>query len=192
MTRSFGLLSMPMRAMCFRRVGTGSGSRFSVPRMHTNKYKSRTTLISFGLCLYLWLSVFALNVAVLNAAEHHGQVSFAGVPVPGTVQFPSLVPLITGAKKQLHEALYAAFLDRQRAVRTERWKLIRTPSAGAVQLFDVRHDPWERHNLALDPKHAATVAMLDARLHELMREMRDPLPEKQLFASAARGQRNKL
>src|SRR5207253_9899223 len=83
----------------------------------------------------------------------------------------------------LHDALYAAFLDRQRAIRTERWKLIRTPSAGAVQLFDVRHDPWERHNLALDPKHAATVAMLDAKLRELMRERRDPLPEDRLFAS---------
>src|SRR5439155_5396100 len=42
----------------------------------------------------------------------------AGLPVPETVQFPSLVPLLTGAKQQLHEALYAAFLDRQRAVRT--------------------------------------------------------------------------
>jgi len=107
----------------------------------------------------------------------------AGVPVPDTVQFPSIVPLLTSSTKQLHEALYAAFLDRQRAIRTERWKLIRTPSAGAVQLFDMKHDPWERHNLALDSKHEDIVAMLDQKLRELMRQMKDPMPEEQVFAT---------
>jgi len=107
----------------------------------------------------------------------------AGVPVPDTVQFPSIVPLITGAQKQLHDALYAAFLDRQRAVRTARWKLIRTPKVGEVQLFEVKGDPWELRNLANAPKHAVTLAMLDRKLRELMREMKDPLPEEQLFAA---------
>ncbi len=99
----------------------------------------------------------------------------AGVPVPASVQFPSLVPLITGQKKQLHDALYAAFLDRQRAVRTGRWKLIRTPHAREVQLFDVKNDPWEMRNLAANPKYAKTLAQLDAKLRELMQEMKDPL-----------------
>jgi arylsulfatase A-like enzyme len=105
----------------------------------------------------------------------------AGVPVPEPVQFPSLVPLITGAKKQLNDALYAAFLDRQRAVRTTRWKLIRTPGENQVQLFDVGKDPWEMRNLAADPKHAKTLASLDAKLRALMMEMKDPMPPEQLF-----------
>jgi trimeric autotransporter adhesin len=46
--------------------------------MNTNKHESKRTLLSVGICVCLWLSVFALN-----AAEHHGQVSFGGVPVPG-------------------------------------------------------------------------------------------------------------
>jgi choline-sulfatase len=99
----------------------------------------------------------------------------AGVPVPNTVEFPSIVPLITGQKKQLHEALYAAFVDRQRAVRTEEWKLIRTPRAGQVQLFNVKNDPWETKNLANDPKHAKTLALMDAKLRALMTEMNDPM-----------------
>ena len=105
----------------------------------------------------------------------------AGVPVPESVQFPSLVPLITGTKKQMYEALYAAFLDRQRAIRTVRWKLIRTPAEKQVQLFDVERDPWEMHNLAGNPKHAATRVMLDAQLRELMRELKDPLPLEKVF-----------
>ena len=108
----------------------------------------------------------------------------AAVPVPNSVQFPSLVPLITGRKKQLHEALYGAFLDRQRAVRTKEWKLIRTPKESQVQLFNVKRDPWEIHNLAADPKYAATLARLDAKLRDLMREMKDPMPVEQLYASA--------
>ena len=93
------------------------------------------------------------------------------------------MPLITGRKQQLHDALYAAFLDRQRAVRTEEWKLIRTPKEGQVQLFHVKRDPWEMRNLAADPKHAATLAMMDAKLRELMVEMKDPMPVEQLFGA---------
>lgn len=99
----------------------------------------------------------------------------AGVPVPSSVQFPSIVPLITGRKTPMHPALYAAFLDRQRAVRTERWKLIYTPHAAEVQLFDIKNDPWEMRNLAANPKHAKTLARLDATLRDLMREMKDPM-----------------
>ena len=41
----------------------------------------------------------------------------AGTAVPPSVEFPSLVPLITRPGSELHEEVYAAFLDRQRAVR---------------------------------------------------------------------------
>jgi arylsulfatase A-like enzyme len=99
----------------------------------------------------------------------------AQVPIPDSVQFPSLVPLITGAKKQLHETLYAAFLDRQRAVRTSRWKLIWTPPVNQIQLFDIKHDPWEKQNLAGNPKYRRILADLNQTMRDLMREMDDPM-----------------
>jgi hypothetical protein len=37
------------------------------------------------------------------------------------------------------------------------------------------------HNLAGNPKHAATRVMLDAQLRELMRELKDPLPLEKVF-----------
>jgi choline-sulfatase len=101
----------------------------------------------------------------------------AGIEVPASVQFPSLVPLITGEKQQLHEAMYAAFLDRQRAIRNERWKLIRTPSAGAVQLFELQRDPWEMHNVADDPQYTDVRQSLSEQLDSLMRELHDPMAE---------------
>lgn len=105
----------------------------------------------------------------------------AGQPVPGTVQFPSLVPLLTGEKKELYTSLYFAFLDRQRAVRVGDWKLIRTPMVGEVQLFNVKKDPWETRNLAGDPGQSGTIARLDTELRKWMRQLNDPLPEEKLF-----------
>jgi len=124
------------------------------------------------------------NDALFNMQSLYATTcEMAEIATPAEVEFPSIVPLITGAKKQLHEALYSAFLDRQRAVRTEQWKLIRTPKAGEVQLFNVKRDPWETRNLAGEPRHAATLAMLDDKLGALMREMNDPLPAAQVFAA---------
>lgn len=99
------------------------------------------------------------------------------------MQFPRIVPLITGKEKKLYDALYGAFLDRQRAIRTERWKLILTPKEGQAQLFDIRNDPWEMRNLAGDPKEAKTVQTLAGRLHELMVEFKDPMGPEELSSA---------
>ncbi len=100
----------------------------------------------------------------------------ARVPAPATVQLPSLVPLIIGQRDKLYDDLYAGYIQRQRMVRDERYKLIVTPSAGMVQLFDIRDDPWETHNLAGDPHHADVVARLRERLKKWMRTVSDPMP----------------
>jgi choline-sulfatase len=105
----------------------------------------------------------------------------AGVPVPASVQFRSILPLITGEKKKGEAALYETFLDRQRAVRTDRWKLIRSPKVHQVQLFDIQRDPWEMRNLAGDPAYSRTLAELDAQLRALMEQMHDPMPPEELF-----------
>lgn len=99
----------------------------------------------------------------------------AGLPIPASVQFGSITRLIAHPRADGEEALYAAYLDRQRAIRTDRWKLIYTPPANTIQLFDLRRDPWETRNLATDPRHAATLTRLDARLRELMQAQHDPL-----------------
>jgi arylsulfatase len=100
----------------------------------------------------------------------------AGVSVPKTVLFPSLVPLIRGSQDKLYDDVYAAYVQKQRMVRTERWKLIVTPDAGVVQLFDIAADPWEKTNLAADPKYADVLDDLLARLRRWMKAVRDPMP----------------
>jgi arylsulfatase A-like enzyme len=107
----------------------------------------------------------------------------AGVPVPETVQFPSAVPLLTGAKDRLYDDLYAGYIDRQRMVRTNRWKLILTPAAEMVQLFDTAADPWEMQDLAADPKSDAIIDDLYARLKRWMEVTGDRFPLARLDAT---------
>jgi choline-sulfatase len=107
----------------------------------------------------------------------------AGVAIPETVQFPSAVPLITGAKDRLYDDLYAGYVDRQRMVRTDRWKLILTPGANMVQLLDIAADPWEMQNLASDPKSDAVIGDLYVRLRRWMDVTGDRFPRARLDAA---------
>lgn len=89
----------------------------------------------------------------------------AGLPTPATVQFPSLASLLRGERQSLFDSVYCAYRGFQRMVRTNQYKLILYPHAKQVQLFDVKHDPWEMKNLAGNAAHADT-------LTELFRELK--------------------
>lgn len=67
-----------------------------------------------------------------------------------------------------------AYRQVQRAIRDERWKLIRYPQIDKTQLFDLQADPFETTDLAARPEHAAKVQEMLAKL------------EKQLAASGER------
>lgn len=99
----------------------------------------------------------------------------AGIETPETVQFPSLKPLLTGEKKRLYHSVYGAYRNFQRMVRTEKYKLIRYPDVGEVQLFDIENDPWEITDLAENPKYASTVKQLDIELRGWMKLTGDKL-----------------
>lgn len=89
----------------------------------------------------------------------------AGTPIPATVQFPSLVPLLNGSGGQLFDSVYCAYRQFQRSVRTTTHKLILYPQVNQVQFFDIQKDPWEMKNLADDSRYSATITKL---YHQLM------------------------
>ena len=97
-----------------------------------------------------------------------------GVGAPGDIEGMSLVPVMQGASGR--DALYLAYTDLQRGVRTERFKLIEYAVGGRhsmTQLFDLDADPLELNNLAGDPSHAATLGDLGKRLLHLRDEWDD-------------------
>lgn len=73
-------------------------------------------------------------------------------------------------------SLMFAYRKVQRALRDERYKLIRYPLVDRTQLFDLRADPHELTNLADQPAYAAKVAELSSRLAPEMAGYADTSP----------------
>jgi choline-sulfatase len=99
----------------------------------------------------------------------------AGIPIPKTVEFPSLTGLIHGKTKEQHDAVFCWYRGFQRSVRTQQHKLIVYPQAGVTQLFDIVKDPWEINNLASKKEHAGLKAHLLDRLHRFQSDLGDDL-----------------
>ncbi|HEY2249836.1 MAG TPA: sulfatase-like hydrolase/transferase, partial [Planctomycetaceae bacterium] len=89
-----------------------------------------------------------------------------GVDPPAGLEGESPRPLWEGTKSRVRDSVFLPFIDLQRAVRDDRWKLIAYPKIGHLQLFDLSTDRYETTNLIDRPENAAHVA----RLQELMRQ----------------------
>lgn len=100
----------------------------------------------------------------------------AGVPVPEKIDGRSVRDLIASKAKTARPDLMLAYRQFQRAVRDDRWKLIRYPQVGVTQLFDLQADPDETKNLANEPVQKERVATMLARLAELQKQFGDDLP----------------
>ncbi len=100
----------------------------------------------------------------------------AGAPVPEGVEGRSLLPVAQGRQERVRDVLYTAYRDCMRAVRDDRWKLIRYPLVDRTQLFDLQADPHELNNRATDPAQAGKVAELMAILEREQKAYADTFP----------------
>ncbi|RFC44826.1 MAG: Arylsulfatase A [Verrucomicrobia bacterium] len=103
---------------------------------------------------------------------------YAGAKLPDGIEGRSLRPVIEGKSPGLRDALYTGYRDCMRAIRDDRWKLIRYPIVDQTQLFDLAADPLELNNLAPHPAQAAKLAELTARLEREMMAHGDSHPLK--------------
>ncbi|MCE9610359.1 MAG: sulfatase-like hydrolase/transferase [Chthoniobacter sp.] len=103
---------------------------------------------------------------------------FGGAALPDSVEGQSLVPIISGKETKVRDLCYTAYTNCQRAVRDQRWKLIRYPLVNQTQLFDLQNDPHELANLATQPEHAARVAEMMTLLEKEMAAHADTSPLK--------------
>ena len=99
--------------------------------------------------------------------------SLCGVPAPATSEGRDLSAVLRDPAQPGRPALMFAYRDIQRAVRDERWKLIRYPQVDRTQLFDLASDPDETRDLVADPAQAGRIADLTKRLENEMRSFGD-------------------
>ncbi len=99
------------------------------------------------------------------------------VPIPASVQGLSLLPVLSGAKEAVHDAIYGYYTDTQRMIRTaDGWKLIWYPKAGRTQLFHVREDPQELHDLSEASSAQGRLERLRQELQKWLQDQGDAAP----------------
>ncbi len=103
-------------------------------------------------------------------------LELAGIDKPEHVEFVSLLPLIRGEKDQSYDAIYNCYLNVQRSITDDGFKLMVYPKAKKVKLFDLKNDPQEMKNLAGDSAYAEKKQQLFATLEQWQANVGDPLP----------------
>jgi len=77
--------------------------------------------------------------------------------------------------------LYGAYLDLQRSVTLDGYKLILYPKIKRMRLYNLRVDPGEMNDLATDEKSRPMIEKLFARFLELQSEVGDTLDLKSVY-----------
>ena len=103
-------------------------------------------------------------------------IEYAGGEVPEWVEFNSLRPMIEGEQEySSYPEIYGAYMDLQRMIRVDDYKLIVYPNAGVVKLFDLINDPIEKYNLAAATAQQERIRILFGKLQEQQVQMGDTL-----------------
>jgi arylsulfatase A-like enzyme len=105
----------------------------------------------------------ALNIDVAPTI-----LALAGVSAPQQMQGVNLTPLVEGQEVRWRNAWFYEHLlekpgiPKSEGVRTKRWKYVRylLPEGNYEQLFDLKNDPHEEHDLARDEHQAAQVSAM--------------------------------
>lgn len=99
-----------------------------------------------------------------------------GAEVPAGLDGRSFASVLRGQQAPTRDELFFAYRDVQRALRDERWKLIRYPEVNVTQLFDLENDPDEKTNLADRPTQAERVTAMLGRIREWQTHYGDETP----------------
>ncbi|MEZ5966790.1 MAG: sulfatase-like hydrolase/transferase [Planctomycetota bacterium] len=98
-----------------------------------------------------------------------------GAAAPAGSDGIDLGPLLRGEGPS-REVLFTLYAGEQRALRDDRYKLLRLPSIDRTLLFDLQDDPDELHDLSGDADHAEVLAAMAARLRAEQERWGDALP----------------
>jgi len=103
-------------------------------------------------------------------------IEYAGGEIPPYVEFHSLKPLIEGSRPDsFYPQVYGAYMDLQRMIRKDNYKLIVYPRANVRRLFNLSSDPGEIHDLASEPDQQKRVESMFRELQGLQGVMGDTL-----------------
>ncbi|WP_303316259.1 sulfatase-like hydrolase/transferase [Flavivirga abyssicola] len=101
-------------------------------------------------------------------------LEIAGIEKPDYVEFNSFLDIAKGqTNKSNYKSIYGAYLDVQRMIRKDGFKLLVFPKINKVLLFNLEEDPEEMNDIANDPLHKEKIKVLFEDLMTLQKEMDD-------------------
>ena len=96
-----------------------------------------------------------------------------------------MTPLLRKKVKEWRKELYYHYYEKSfgatahYGIRTERYKLIHFYDPGnSWELYDLKNDPHEMHNIYTDPAYQQTIAKLKEQLKALQDQYHDTYDEK--------------
>ncbi len=103
-------------------------------------------------------------------------LELAGIDKPSFVEFNSLLPLADGSQsKSSYNGIYGCYLQVQRMIRKDGYKLIVYPKANKVLLFDMNQDPEEMNDIAAKPENQELKKKLFSELQSMQQQYGDTL-----------------
>jgi arylsulfatase A-like enzyme len=120
-----------------------------------------------------------VDALALNIDLAPTMLDYAGLAAPGAMQGRSLRPLVAGQSPAWrsdwfyeHHTL-PKIIPPSEGVRTERWTYLRWMASEPVleELYDLRADPQQEHNLAGSAEHRETLLRLRARWEQLRKAL---------------------
>jgi choline-sulfatase len=109
-------------------------------------------------------------------------LELAQVEKPEHVEFNSILPILKGDQTvSCYDGIYGAYLQNQRSVRWNGYKMILYPTIKKVRLYNLKTDPLEQQDLAADEATLGIQKKLFARLLELQQDVGDTLDLKASF-----------
>ncbi|MBH46375.1 MAG: choline-sulfatase [Flavobacteriaceae bacterium] len=104
-------------------------------------------------------------------------LELAEIPKPKSVAFKSFLSLIKGNEisSPYPEGIYGAYMDYQRMIRKDGYKLMVYPKIKKLLLFDLKNDPLEQQDISNKEEYKNTVKNLFESLILLQRKYNDNL-----------------
>ncbi len=111
-------------------------------------------------------------------------LELAGAAKPDYVFFNSIIDLAKGKQRKSHyEAIYGAYIDSQRMIKKDGFKLIVYPDAKKIKLFDLASDKDEMSNLSDKPQYKTKIKLLFSELLAMQDSLEDSLDLQELYRS---------
>lgn len=102
-------------------------------------------------------------------------LELARIDKPDHVEFTTLMPLIRGEASRHDGTIYGGYMNLQRMVRKDDFKLILYPENKKILLFDLKNDPYEIVDLSNQPEYRPKVRELFRLLRQKQTEVNDSL-----------------